>query len=238
MKISLFIPCFVDQLFPRVGIAMVELFERLGHTVEYPEQQTCCGQPAFNSGYCGEAKDVAEKFLDWFADAEVIVVPSGSCASMVKVFYLELFHGTPKYDEAVAIGEKTWEFSSFMVDKLGVTDVGASFDGKATFHDGCHGLRELGIKSEPRKLLENVKGLELVEMGECESCCGFGGTFSVKFPQISTAMAQVKTLSIDETGAEYVVSNDPSCLMQLQGYMDRQGRSVKCLHLAEVLNSQ
>lgn len=217
---------------------MVELFERLGHEVDYPEQQTCCGQPAFNTGYCGEAKEVAQKFLDWFADSEVIVVPSGSCAAMVKVFYRELFQGTPRYDEAVAIGEKTWEFSSFMVEKLGVTDVGAAFAGKATFHDGCHGLRELGVKTAPRALLENVRGLELIEMGECESCCGFGGTFSVKFPQISTAMAEVKMLSIDETEAEYVVSNDPSCLMQLQGYMDRQGRNVKCMHLAEVLNAQ
>lgn len=236
LKITLFIPCFVDVQFPQVAIAMVELLERLGHEVEYPVEQTCCGQPAFNMGYCREAKAVAELFLERFDGAEVIAVPSGSCAAMVKVFYRELFEGTSLSGKAREIGARTYEFSSLLVDKLGVTDVGASFRGEVAFHDGCHGLRELGVKSAPRKLLEHVQGLKLVEMAEAESCCGFGGTFSVKFPQISSAMAEVKMLSMDETGAEYLVSCDPSCLMQLQGYMDRQGRKFKCLHLAEVLN--
>jgi len=214
---------------------MVDVLERLGHEVDYPAAQTCCGQPAFNCGYMGETRTVAEHFLRCFADAETIAVPSGSCAAMVKVFYRELFEGRPEAGQAAAIGERTYEFSTLLVERLGVADVGAVFPRKATFHDGCHGLRELGVKQAPRSLLEHVNGLELVEMGEAESCCGFGGTFSVKFPQISTAMAEVKMLSIDETGADCVISNDPSCLMQLQGYMDRQGRRIECLHTAEVL---
>ena len=238
MKISLFIPCFVDQLFPHVGIAMVEVLERLGQSVDYPADQTCCGQPAFNCGYNLEAKSMATRFLDIFADAEVIGVPSGSCAAMVKVFYRDFFEGTLLGDRAAALGERVYEFSELLVDKLDIVDVGAALSGQATFHDGCHGLRELGIKTAPRKLLEHVEGLTLTEMDEAESCCGFGGTFSVKFPEISTAMSEVKMLSIDKTDAEYVISNDPSCLMQLQGFLKRQGRTQRCLHLAEVLASR
>lgn len=238
MTISLFIPCYVDQMSPAIGVAMVEVLERLGHAVEYPEAQTCCGQPAFNSGYTCEARAVAEHFLDCFEGAETVVVPSGSCATMVRVFYRELFEGGPLAAKAAAVAERTYEFSELLVDKLGVTDVGAVLPGVATFHDGCHGLRELGVKAAPRTLLSHVNGLKLVEMGEAESCCGFGGTFSVKFPQISTAMAEVKALSIEETAADYVVSNDPSCLMQIKGYLQRQQMPAKCLHLAEVLASR
>jgi L-lactate dehydrogenase complex protein LldE len=235
MQVSLFIPCFVDQLSPQVGMAVVNVLERLGHTVDYPEGQTCCGQPAFNSGFCGQARDVAEHFLDTFADAEHIVVPSGSCAAMVKVFYRELFANTPRAAQAEKIAARTWEFSQFLVEKLGVDDVGAAYSGKVAFHDGCHGLRELEIFTAPRTLLRHVRGLELVEMGESGTCCGFGGAFSVKFPQISTAMAQVKCGAIVDCGATTVVSNDPSCLMQIGGYFDRQGKSIPCLHLAEIL---
>ena len=235
MRVSLFIPCYVDQFFPQVGISMVRLLERLGHEVDYPERQTCCGQPAFNAGFCKEALSAADAFLDCFGDAQVVVVPSGSCAAMVKVHYRSLFADTEKLDAAAALGDRTWELSEFLVKKLDVTDVGARFPGKVTFHDGCHGLRELGIKESPRALLREDRGLELVEMKEAESCCGFGGVFSVKFPDISTAMAEVKCASIDETDAEYVVSNDPSCLMHIQGYLARRGRTVKCMHLSEVL---
>jgi L-lactate dehydrogenase complex protein LldE len=235
MRISLFIPCFVDQLSPGVGIAVVEVLERLGHEVLYPEGQTCCGQPAFNSGFCDQARCVAEHFLDTFQDAEHVVVPSGSCAAMVKVFYPELFQGTRREAEAKALAERTWEFSQFLVEKLGADDVGASFARKVTFHDGCHGLRELGVHTAPRTLLRHVRGLELVEMGEARTCCGFGGTFAVKFPEISTAMAQVKCNSIVDCGAQTVVSNDPSCLMQIRGYFDKHGNALPCLHLAEVL---
>jgi L-lactate dehydrogenase complex protein LldE len=235
VKITLFIPCFVDQYYPGAGIGMVRILEKLGHTVDYPESQTCCGQPAFNSGYWDEARAVAGTMLDAFRDAEVVVGVSGSCGAMLKVFYPELFHGHPREAEARALAAKTHEFSSFLVNVLGVGDVGASLPAKATFHDGCHGLRELGIKREPRELLKHVRGLELVEMKEAETCCGFGGTFSVKFPEISTAMGEVKCASIVETGAGLVISNDSSCLMQIQGLLDRQGQKIRSMHLAEVL---
>ena len=235
MRISLFIPCFVDLFYPQVGISMVRIFERLGHQVDFPENQTCCGQPAFNAGYWDEARLVAEKGLETFRDAEVVVSASGSCGAMMKVFNPELFAHTPHEEEARALAAKTFEFSSFLVNRLGVTDVGARFEGRVTFHDGCHGLRELGVKKEPRLLLGQVKGLELLEMSEAETCCGFGGLFAVKFPSISTAMDEVKCASIVETAADYVVSNDSSCLMQIQGLLDRQKRKVRSLHLAEVL---
>jgi L-lactate dehydrogenase complex protein LldE len=238
VNVSLFVPCFVDQLYPNAALAMVEVLEGLGHRVVYPEGQTCCGQPPFNSGYWDEARVVATRTLSVFRDAEVVVGGSGSCCAMFKVFYKELFHGRPEEAEVNALAAKTWEFSEFLVRKLGVTDVGASLPGKATFHDGCHGLRELGLKAPPRQLLGAVRGLELVEMKEAETCCGFGGTFAVKFPAISTAMDEVKCQSILETGADYLVSNDSSCLMQITGWLNRQGKPVKSLHLAEVLASR
>ena len=171
---------------------MVRILEKLGHTVDYPESQTCCGQPAFNSGYWDEARAVAGTMLDAFRDAEVVVGVSGSCGAMLKVFYPQLFAGRPEAADADRLSGHVWEFSDFLVRKLGVTDLGARFPSKVTFHDGCHGLRELGIKRSPRALLEKVQGLELVEMPDCETCCGFGGTFSAKFPMISTAMGEVK----------------------------------------------
>jgi L-lactate dehydrogenase complex protein LldE len=235
VKISLFVPCFVDQFFPGVAIGMVKILEKLGHEVAYPEGQTCCGQPPFNSGYWDEARAAADHALDVFRDAEVVVGASGSCGAMMRVFYPELYHGRPREAEAKALAAKSHEFSAFLVNVLGVTDLGASFDGRVTFHDGCHGLRELGIKREPRALLKKVRGLELVEMGEAETCCGFGGTFAVKYPEISSAMGEVKCASIVETTADYVVSNDSSCLMQIQGMLQRQGSRVKGLHLAELL---
>jgi L-lactate dehydrogenase complex protein LldE len=238
MRVTLFIPCFIDSLYPNVGMSMVHVLERLGHTVEFPEEQTCCGQPPFNSGYWEEARSVAARQMKVFREAEVIISGSGSCGAMFKVFYPELFHGHELETEAKALSAKTWEFSEFLVTKLGVTDLGARFEGRATFHDGCHGLRELGTKQAPRELLKHVKGLELVEMTEAETCCGFGGTFAVKYPQISTAMAEVKCNSICETKADYVISNDSSCLMQIGGWLNRNIGSVKCLHLAEVLASR
>jgi L-lactate dehydrogenase complex protein LldE len=238
MKITLFIPCFVDMCYPRVGISMVQILEKLGHTVECPEDITCCGQPAFNSGYWEEARTVAEPVLNKLQNAEAVVIASGSCGAMLKVFYPELFAGKPQEVAAHALSEKVWEFSDFLVNKLGVTDLGAHFPAKVTFHDGCHGLRELGsAKKPPRQLLANVRGLELVEMTEAETCCGFGGTFAAKFPTISTAMGEVKCASALETQAEYIVSNDSSCLMHVQGLLDRQGKKLKTIHLAEVLTS-
>ncbi len=216
-------------------MSIVQVLERLGHTGDYPEVQTCCGQPAFNSGYWDEARAVAEGQMTVFQDAETVVIASGSCGAMVKVFYPELFHNHPREAEAKTLAAKTFEFSDFLVNKLGALDVGARFPGCATFHDGCHGLRELGLKKPPRQLLQNVRGLELIEMKEAETCCGFGGTFAVKFPMISTAMGEVKCASIADTGADFVISNDSSCLMQIRGVLDRQGKSIKTLHLAEVL---
>ncbi|HUB65852.1 MAG TPA: (Fe-S)-binding protein [Candidatus Methylacidiphilales bacterium] len=235
MKVSLFIPCFVDQFYPQVGVSMVKVLERLGCEIDYPPGQTCCGQPPFNSGYWNEARAVARHSLQTFAPSEAVVSASGSCGTMMKIFYPELFHGTEQEDEARQLASKTHEFSEFLVNVLGVRDVGARFPGTATFHDGCHGLRELGIKQEPRELLRHVEGLKLIEMTEAETCCGFGGTFSVKFPTISTAMGEVKCASIAKTEAEYVISNDSSCLMQIQGLLSRQGQKTRCFHLAEIL---
>lgn len=214
---------------------IVKILERLGHTVDFPEGQTCCGQPAFNSGYWDEARAVAEHQMTIFRDAETVVISSGSCGAMVKVFYPTLFHGYGREAEAKALAAKTFEFSDFLVNKLGILDVGARFPRRATFHDGCHGLRELGIKKAPRQLLQHVRDLELIEMKDAETCCGFGGTFSVKFPMISTAMGEVKCASAIETGADFIVSNDSSCLMQIQGILDRQEKAVKTMHLADVL---
>jgi L-lactate dehydrogenase complex protein LldE len=235
LRISLFIPCFVDQLRPEVGIAMVRVLERLGLEIDFPAAQTCCGQPAYNAGFREEARHAAEAFVDAFDDAEIVAVPSGSCAAMLKVFYRDLFRGEPLEAKARALGDRTFEFSQLLVERLGVTDVGARFEGRVTYHDGCHGLRELGIRETPRRLLREVRGLEIVEMSERDSCCGFGGVFSVKFPEISTAMAEVKGKSILATGVDGVVSGDPSCLLQIGGWLARQGYPLPCLHLAEVL---
>jgi L-lactate dehydrogenase complex protein LldE len=237
MTVTLFIPCFVDALFPRAGISMVEILERLGHTVVCPEEIACCGQPPFNSGYWDESRAIAAPVLDKLADAEAVVIGSGSCGAMVKKFYPDLFAGTPRAELARTISARTWEFSDFLVNRLGVTDLGAKFPHQITFHDGCHGLRELGIKTAPRALLGKVNGLKLVEMKE-EVCCGFGGTFAAKFPMISTAMGEVKCANAAETGAEYIVSGDSSCLMHIQGLLSRQGSPIKTIHLAEVLNQR
>jgi len=236
MKITLFIPCFIDACFPKAGASAVDILERLGHSIDYPQELTCCGQPAFNSGYWDQSRAVAVNVLNRLKDAEVVVIVSGSCGAMIKNFYPQLFAGTPLADTARALSAKIFEFSDFLVTQLGVTDLGSHFPHKITFHDGCHGLRELGIKAQPRALLAKVRGLELVEMQEAESCCGFGGTFSAKFPMISTAMGENKYGSALETGAEYIVSNDSSCLMHIQGLLDRQKKPLRTIHLAELLN--
>jgi L-lactate dehydrogenase complex protein LldE len=235
MTVTVFIPCFVDLNYPRVGVSVVQILERLGHRVEYPAELACCGQPAFNSGYWDEARPVALRTLERLKDAEAVVIPSGSCGAMLKVFYRELFAGTRHAAAAEALSARVWEFSDFLVTRLGVTDVGARFPARVTFHDGCHGLRELGVKKPPRALLAQVRGLELVEMKDRETCCGFGGAFAVKFPMISTAMGEVKCASAAGTAADYIVSNDSSCLMHLQGLLSRQGQPMKTMHLAELL---
>ena len=238
MKITLFIPCFVERVSPRTGIAMAEVLERLGHEVEYPGGQTCCGQPAYNSGYWKEARSTAGHFLDVFNGAEIVVAPSGSCTAMVKSGFGELFRGTGREKEAASLGERTHEFSEFLVNVLNVVDLGARFPARATFHDGCHIVRELGVVTPPRELLKWVKDFELVELDGGPRCCGFGGTFSVKHPDISIAMGRAKCAAIAATGTDIVVSNDPSCLMQVRGVAEKQGKPVRVLHLAEVLASR
>jgi L-lactate dehydrogenase complex protein LldE len=238
-RVSLFVTCIVDRVFPQVGIAITELLERLGYQVHFPKAQTCCGQPAFNTGYTEEARNIARHFLDVFRDAEYIVVPSGSCTSMIAHHFAGLFEHHPKLlAEAHALEPRVWEFSRFLLEVARVEDVGARFDGVVTYHDSCHALRELRIKAGPRKLLAKVRGLTLTEMGAAEECCGFGGTFSIKFPEVSGAMARTKIDSIRHAGASTVVSIDSSCLMQLQGVIDRAGLPIKTLHLAEVLASK
>ena len=235
MTVTLFIPCFVDLLYPQVGISMVRILERLGHRVVCPNGPACCGQPAFNTGYWEESREIAMKVIASLKDADVVVIASGSCGAMLKVFYPELFAGT-KYEQlARELAPKCHEFSAFLVNKLGVTDLGATFPHKVTFHDGCHGLRELNNKRPPRELLAKVRGLELIEMDAAGTCCGFGGTFSAKFPAISTAMGEVKCASALETKADYIVSCDSSCLMQIQGLADKQKKPIKTIHLAEIL---
>lgn len=238
MKVTLFIPCFIDQYFPDAGMACVKILEKLGHEVVFPQKQTCCGQPPFNTGFWKEAEKSARHALDVFEDAEVVVGPSGSCIAMMKDGYIDLFKGKKEASRARALADKTYELTQFLVNKLGVTDLGATFRHKVTFHDGCHGLRMLKIKKEPRALLGKVRGLELVEMGEAESCCGFGGTFSVKFPKISSAMVEKKTESILASGAEYVTSLDASCLMNIAGYASREHLPFKSIHIAEILASE
>jgi len=235
-RVSLFVTCIVDQLFPEAGLAAAEVLERLGYKVEFPERQTCCGQPAFNTGYRREAREVACQCMEVFRDAEYVVVPSGSCTSMIVNHYEELFARDPqRLDEARRLAARTWEFSKFLLEVAGAEDVGARYDGVVTFHDSCHGLRELKIKEGPRRLLSHVKNLTLREMDIPEECCGFGGTFSVKFPSISGGMSKTKIESILKTGAEAVVGVDASCLLQLRGAMSRAGLPVKTLHLAQVL---
>lgn len=237
-RVSLFVTCIVDQVFPQVGIAITQVLERLGYQVDFPQAQTCCGQPAFNSGYTDEARKIARHFLDVFRDSETIIVPSGSCTSMISHHFADIFEHDPKLlAEAHALEPRVWEFSRFLLEGAGVEDVGARFDGVVTYHDSCHALRELGIQNGPRKLLAKVQGLTLSEMGAAEECCGFGGTFSIKFPEVSGAMARTKIDSIQKTGASTVVSIDSSCLMQLQGVIDRAGLPIRTLHLAEVLAS-
>ena len=238
MKVTLFIPCYIDACFPKAGASAVQILERLGHTIDYPQELTCCGQPAFNSGYWDETRAVATKVLARLKDSEVVVILSGSCGAMIKNFYPEVFKGMPEEADARQLSGKCYEFSDFLVTKLGVSDLGAKFPHKVTFHDGCHGRRELGIKAQPRKLMAAVEGLTVFEMEEAETCCGFGGTFSAKFPMISTAMGEGKINSALETEAEYIVSNDSSCLMHLGGLIERQGKKIKTIHLAEVLNTR
>lgn len=235
MKVELFIPCFMDQLYPETAMNTVKLLEKAGCIVEYNPAQTCCGQPAFNAGFWDDAKAVGNKFLDDFTAEGVIVSPSASCTGMVRNYYTDLFTNTTKHNKCRAIQANIFELSEFLVNVLEFDYFGAELEGRAVYHDSCSGLRECKIKDEPRKLLEKVHGLELVPLKDNTTCCGFGGTFAVKFDAISSAMAQQKVNYALEAGAEYIISTDASCLLHLQGYIDKQGLPLKTMHLADVL---
>ena len=237
MRVSLFVTCLVDQMWSGIGTGCVEVLRRVGCEVEFDDRQTCCGQPAFNTGYREEARRVAQRFIEIFEEskADVIVSPSGSCTAMVHHF-AELFASDPQWlERAHAVAARTHEFSSFLVRVLEIEDVGATWNGRLTWHDACHGLRDLGLKSEPRRLIRNVRGAEFVEIENAEACCGFGGTFSVKYPEISVAILDQKIEAIERAGVDAVVSGDASCLMQIGGRLSRKGSSVRVMHLAELL---
>lgn len=214
---------------------MIKVLERAGCTVSYNSSQTCCGQPAFNAGFWDEAKPVCSKFLKDFAGSDCIVSPSASCVGFVRNYYDKLFDNSSLHHEVTDIGKRIFEFSEFMINILKVDDVGAELNVKATYHDSCAGLRECRIKEEPRRLLSKVKGLSIAEMKDVETCCGFGGTFAVKFEAISIAMGEQKVEHALATGADYIISTDLSCLMHLQGYIDHKNYKLKTMHIADVL---
>jgi L-lactate dehydrogenase complex protein LldE len=236
MKVTLFATCIVDMFQGNVGKATVELLERLGCEVEFPESQVCCGQPAYNSGYVKESKEAMKRMIETFSDAEYVVSPSGSCAFMFHE-YSHVFAGDPVWErEAKALAAKTYELTQFIVEVLKIEDVGARFEGNVTYHTSCHMTRLLGVKEPPMILLRNVKGLQFTELPGKEQCCGFGGTFSVKMAQISEQMVDEKVRHVEETGAKYLVGADGACLMNIGGRMERLGKPVKVLHIAEILN--
>jgi L-lactate dehydrogenase complex protein LldE len=238
MNVQIFVPCFVDQLFPTTAFNMVAVLEQAGCTVQYNSNQTCCGQPAFNSGFRDEAKDVCNKFIKDFQGADYIVAPSASCVGFVRNYYAKLFDNSSFNKGVRELSSRIFEFSEFLVNILKVEELGASLKGKATYHDSCAGLRECKIKQEPRKLLSHVAGLEVLEMNDVETCCGFGGTFAVKFEPISINMADQKVQNALNTGAEYIISTDLSCLMHLDGYIRYKGLHLKTMHIADVLASR
>jgi L-lactate dehydrogenase complex protein LldE len=214
-QVSLFVTCLVDLLYPEVGEAAVALLREAGAEVDFPRSQTCCGQPAFNSGFEDDARRVATNMLDAFDGADAVVSPSGSCTAMVRSYYPHLFHGTKDEARARALAVRTFELSEFLVDELGVDSLGGRWEGRVTYHDSCHGLRELGLTGQGRRLLEGVEGLELAEMAWPDRCCGFGGTFSVRLPDVATAMADEKLGQADASEADVMVTGDSGCLMHL-----------------------
>jgi L-lactate dehydrogenase complex protein LldE len=243
MRISLFITCYNDTLFPKTGQAVVRVLERLGHTIDFPAGQTCCGQMHYNTGYRAEAMPLLERFVEQFRDSEAVVVPSSSCVAMMREHYplmareLATRHdrGVSLVREVESLMTKVWEFSEFLTQKLGFEDVGASFPHRVTYHASCHGLRSLGLGEGPMKLLRAVRGIELVPLVGLEQCCGFGGTFSIKNAEVSSAMLSEKTNAVLNTQSEVCTACDNSCLMHLEGALHRQRTGVRTLHIAEIL---
>ncbi len=238
MTVDLFVPCFIDQIYPKTAFNVVKILEKLGVEVNYNPKQTCCGQPSFNSGYRKETRTLALKFMNDFKEDRMIVSPSASCTSFIKNYYPSLFDKSePEYEEYLRLNQNLYELTDFLVNKLGVTDLGASFPHTVTYHDACTALREYKLKDEPRLLLEKVKGLKIIEMEENRTCCGFGGTFSVKHRNISSAMTQQKVENALKTGAEYIVSTEASCLMNIEGYIRQNACPIKPIHIADILAS-
>jgi L-lactate dehydrogenase complex protein LldE len=234
-RVGLFVTCLVDLMRPSVGFAAAKLLEDAGCSVEVP-RQACCGQPAYNSGDRRTTREIAEQVIDIFAPYDYVVVPSGSCAGMLKLHYPQLFRDDPNWlPKAEAFAAKTFELVSFLVDVLGMNSVAASYEGSVTYHDACSGLRELGVKAQPRKLLATIGGLRLKEMREADVCCGFGGTFCVKYPAISNVIVGKKTENIAATGADVLLAGDLGCLMNMAGKLQRDGKKIAVRHVAEVL---
>lgn len=235
MKVEAFIPCFIDQFYPETGKNMIKLLEKLRIDVKYNPNQTCCGQMAFNSGFWDEAKALGEKFINDFYGKHYVVSPSASCSGMVKKQYPKLFHNSALHNESKHLQSSIFEITDFLVNVLKVTDIGAEFNHSVTYHESCSSKREYGLKDEARMLLRNVKGLKFIEMQEPDSCCGFGGTFSMKFEGISTAMAQQKVEKAIASGAEYMATTDSSCLLHINGYIQKHQLPLKTIHIVDIL---
>ncbi len=235
--VSLFVTCIVDMIYPGTGVSVVEILEHLGIEVRFPLNQTCCGQPAFNSGFRDDAKTVAKQFLTAFAGSEVIVTPSGSCGSMVRHYYPELFADDPEWrDRANWAASITWELTEYLVDGLGITDLGAKLPPtKVAFHHACHGYRLMGLGPQAETLAGNIDGVSMTELKGWDQCCGFGGTFAVKMPEISGAMLNDKVKNINAADADVIITGDASCLMQMNGGLTRQGSTKRVMHIANLL---
>lgn len=235
MKVALFIPCLTEHLLPETGISMVRILKHLGVEVEYVENQTCCGQPAFNAGYHDEVIPMAEHFIELFSEKEFVIAPSGSCVGMVRVHYDRLPLSSKAREKYAVLKSKIFEFTEFLVDVLKVTDVGGSFDHRVTYHQSCHLGNELGIVSQPRELIKNIKNIDFVEMQNASTCCGFGGTFSYKEEEISLSLVAQKANYIEATGAEYCIGADSSCLMNINGYLIANKMNARTIHIADLL---
>lgn len=235
-RVALYATCLVDLFRPSVGFAAAQLLEQAGCEVEVPAEQTCCGQPAFNSGDTRTARDLARRVIEQCDGYDYVVIPSGSCAGMVRVHYPELFAGDAKWSgRARALADRTYELVSFLVDVRGVKKFDAHYTGKLAYHDACSGLRELGIREQPRRLLAAVEGLERVDLDDPEACCGFGGTFCIKFPEISTRMVADKAEGVKASGADTLAAGDLGCLLNIAGWLKRGGSPIRCFHVAEIL---
>jgi L-lactate dehydrogenase complex protein LldE len=234
-KVALFVPCFVDQVLPQVAIDTLTVLRRVGCDVVFPEDQTCCGQPGFNTGHWESALPCAERFVRVFSGYDCIVCPSGSCTSMVRSHYPELLASSPLRQDAIDVGQRVFEFSEFLVRVAGVSDVGASFPHSVAYHPACHATRELGIYAEPMQLLRAVRHIDLRPLPNESECCGFGGMFSAKFGMISAAMGDTKAVNLEQSGAEFVTAIDPSCLMHLSGVFGATRRKLKTIYLAGIL---